>query len=457
MANPPKKRAVIVGGGAREHALAAALSGAGHAVVCAPGNAGTDGTDSLGPGEVRNAPVRADDVAGLVELAVREHADLVVVGPELPLTLGLVDALEARGIRAFGPTQAAARLEGSKAFMKRFCERHRIPTARFAVFDDANAAEAHLRAAGQPLVVKADGLAAGKGVVVADSADEGCSAVDRFLRKRELGDAGATLVLEERLQGEEASFHVVCDGTRAWPLVAAQDHKRVGDGDRGPNTGGMGAYAPAPIVTPEVKARVMREIVEPTLAGMAAEGAPFRGVLFVGLMIHQGVPQVLEYNVRFGDPEATVLLPMYDGDLFELLDSAAAGDLTRAGWAPGGSGGGSAAASGAALSVVMAAAGYPGKPRTGDAIEGLNAPLPPGAFVRHAGTTRAPDGRLLTNGGRVLAVGARAESLREAARIAYDVVARIRWAGEHHRSDIGQRALAPRIEDNLAPRTDPHG
>ncbi len=448
-----------MGGGAREHALAAALADAGHSVVCAPGNAGTDGTEASGPGEVRNAPVRADDVPGLVELALRERADLVVVGPELPLTLGLVDALLARGIHAFGPTRAAARLEASKAFMKRFCERHRIPTARFAVFDDASAAEAHLRAAGQPLVVKADGLAAGKGVVVADTVDEGCSAVDGFLRKRELGDAGATVVLEERLPGEEASFHVVCDGARALPLVAAQDHKRVGDGDRGPNTGGMGAYAPAPIVTPEVKARVMREIVEPTLAGMAREGAAFRGVLFVGLMIHEGVPRVLEYNVRFGDPEATVLLPMFDGDLFELLDAAATGDLARAGWASGGTDAASRvpAARGAALSVVMAAGGYPGKPRTGDPIEGLDAPLPPGAFVRHAGTTRARDGRLLTNGGRVLAVGARAASLREAARIAYDVVARVRWAGEHHRRDIGQRALAPHLEDNLAPPTDPHG
>jgi phosphoribosylamine--glycine ligase len=446
-------RVIVVGGGAREHALAASLVASGHAVVCAPGNAGTDGTSPLSlphdagaPGDVRNAAVKADDVPGLVELALRERSDLVVVGPELPLTLGVVDALQARGITAFGPTRAAARLEGSKAFMKYFCERHAIPTAPFAVFDDAEAAERHIRGAGRPLVVKADGLAAGKGVVVASSVDEACLAVDRFLRKGELGEAGARVVLEERLPGEEASFHVVCDGTRALPLAPAQDHKRVGDGDEGPNTGGMGAYAPAPIVTPQVHERVMREIVEPTLAGMAAEGAVFRGVLFVGLMIDAGVPRVLEYNVRFGDPEATVLLPMVDGDLFALLDGAARGDLGRAGWPaagaapPAGTPRGARGA-GAALSVVMAAEGYPGKPRTGDRIEGLDGPLPSGAFIRHAGTARAPDGSIVTSGGRVLAVGGCAATLPEAAHIAYDVVARIRWAGEHHRRDIGRRAL----------------
>ncbi len=446
---------VVVGGGAREHALAAALALSGHAVVCAPGNAGTDGVVPLGPGAVRNAAVRSDDVPALVDLAVRERADLVVVGPELPLTLGLVDALQARGIRAFGPSRAAARLEGSKAFMKQFCKRHGIATAPFAVFDDAAAAERHLREAGRPLVVKADGLAAGKGVVVAESVEEGCAAVDRFVRKRELGEAGSVVVLEERLSGEEASFHVVCDGTRALPLAAAQDHKRVGDGDRGPNTGGMGAYAPAPIVTPDVQARVMADIVEPTLAGMAAEGAAFRGVLFVGLMIDAGVPRVLEYNVRFGDPEATVVLPMYGGDSFELLDAAASGDLARARFA--GDAATARPVAGAAMSVVMAAAGYPAKTRTGDRIEGLDGPLPEGAFVRHAGTARAPDGSLVTSGGRVLAVGARAASLPEAARIAYDVVGRIRWAGEHHRRDIGRRALSLRTEPNAAPPTEHHG
>jgi phosphoribosylamine--glycine ligase len=426
MAN--SKRVVIVGSGAREHALAAAIAAGGHEVIVAPGNAGTEGI-------ARNAAVRSDDVAGLVDLAVAERADLVVVGPELPLTLGLTDALEARGLRTFGPTKAAARLEGSKSFMKRFCERHAIPTAAFAVFDDPAEAERYVRAAPRPLVVKADGLAAGKGVVVSENAEEAIDAIDRIMRKREFGEAGRVVVLEERLAGEEASFHVICDGSRVVALAPAQDHKRVGDGDRGPNTGGMGAYAPAPIVTPAVTERVMREIVGPTIAGMAAEGAPFRGVLFVGLMIDRGVPKVLEYNVRFGDPEATVLVPTYGGDWFELLDSAARGEL------PGTP---VAHPDRAALSVVMAAPGYPARPRIGDAIEGLGADLPAGAFVFHAGTTRStrPDeNAVLTNGGRVLAVGASAATLEEAARIAYEVVAGIRWDGEHHRTDIGSRAL----------------
>ncbi len=420
------KRVVIVGAGAREHALATAIAQGGHHVVVAPGNAGTEAV-------ARNADVRADDVPGLVELAVTEKADLVVVGPELPLTLGLVDALEARGVRAFGPSRAAAQLEGSKSFMKRFCQRHRIPTASFAVFDDPDDAERHVRSVPRPLVVKADGLAGGKGVVVAGSADEACRAIDRIMRRRAYGDAGRTVVIEERLAGEEASFHVVCDGTRGVALAPAQDHKRVHDADRGPNTGGMGAYAPAPVVTPAVHERVMREIVEPTLAGMAAEGAPLRGVLFVGLMIDRGEPQVLEYNVRFGDPEATVLVPTYGGDWFDLLDAAARGELPP---------GAIAFPQRAALSVVMAAAGYPDAPRSGDRIEGLESDLPPGAFVFHAGTRRELDGTFVTHGGRVLAVGASASTLGEAARLAYEAVARIRWDGEHHRRDIGGRALS---------------
>jgi phosphoribosylamine--glycine ligase len=440
-------RIVVVGQGAREHALSAALVASGHHVTVAPGNAGTailgaalaahdhGASGSSGPGRCRNAPVAVDDIPGLVELAVASAAHLVVVGPELPLTMGLVDALAARGIRAFGPTRAGARLEASKAFMKSFCERHGIPTARFAVFDDPDAAERYARAQSEPPVVKADGLAAGKGVIVAESADEACDAIDRLMRKREFGDAGATVVLEERLPGEEASFHAVCDGTGAVALAPAQDHKRVFDGDRGPNTGGMGAYAPAPIVTPAVHEAVMRGIVAPTLAGMAAEGNPFRGVLFVGLMIDQGVPRVLEFNVRFGDPEATVLVPTYGGDWFELLMAAALGDLSSIVPAP---------VSGAALSVVMAAEGYPGKVRAGDVIEGLDAPLPPGAFAMHAGTSLRPDGNVITAGGRVLAVGARARTLSEAAGIAYDAVGRIHWPGEHHRRDIGRRALDPR-------------
>jgi phosphoribosylamine--glycine ligase len=430
-----KRKVLVVGSGAREHALAAALASGGHEVVIAPGNAGTE---SVG----RNVAVGADDVDGLVEVAVRERAELVVVGPEIPLVHGLVDALEARGVCAFGPSRSAARLEGSKAFMKRFCERHRIPTAPFAIFESADEATEHLRrhmrgtgAAAPPLVVKADGLAAGKGVVVPETLDEAIDAVNRIMRKREFGDAGRAVVLEERLIGEEVSFHVVCDGTRSVPLAPAQDHKRVGDGDRGPNTGGMGAYAPAPVVTPAVHERVMREIIAPTVSGMALEGSPFRGAMFVGLMIDRGQPRVLEYNVRFGDPEATVLVPLYGGDWFELLEAAAHGDLSRSR---------SGSAPGAALSVVMAAAGYPGKPRTGDAISGLDLEPAPGVFVRHAGTRRSPDKSIVTSGGRVLTVGAHAPTLEQAAELAYQAVARIRWLGEHHRSDIGRRALSLR-------------
>ena len=416
---------VVVGAGAREHALAAALSSAGHDVLCAPGNTGTA---TVG----RNCDVAANDVPRLVDLAVAERASLVVVGPELPLQLGLVDALDARGVPAFGPTRSAARLEGSKVFMKRFCERHSIRTAPFVVFDDPDAADLYVRTSARPLVVKADGLAAGKGVCVAENVDDALDAIDRIMRKREFGNAGESVVIEEVLVGEEASFHVVSDGTNAVVLAPAQDHKRVFDGDRGPNTGGMGAYAPAPIVDSRVEDRVMREIIRPTLEGMARDGAPFRGALFVGLMVEHGVPTVLEYNVRFGDPEATVLVPTYAGDWYELLIAAARGDVSRV---P------ASRPSGSALAVVMAAAGYPGPPRIGDPIEGLSASMPPGSFIRHAGTRQAADGRVVTAGGRVLAVGAHGDTLRRAATAAYEAVGRIRWPGEHHRTDIGSRAL----------------
>jgi phosphoribosylamine--glycine ligase len=420
---PLPRRILIVGSGAREHALASALRG--HDLVIAPGNGGTA---AIG----RNVNVAITDVAGLVALAERERVDLVVVGPEAPLTLGLVDALAERSSPAFGPSRAAARLEGSKAFMKEFLRRHDIPTADFAVFDDAAKASAYVRGAGRPLVVKADGLCAGKGVVVASSTDEALEAVDRMMVAREFGEAGARVVIEEILPGEEASFHVVCDGTRGIALVAAQDHKRVFDGDRGPNTGGMGAYAPAPVVTPAVHDEVMRTVVEPTLRGMAAEGTPFRGVLFVGLMIDEGRPRVLEFNVRFGDPETTVLVPMLDGDWLELLEGAARGDLSKVS---------AGTKRGAALAIVMAAENYPAKPTTGDRIEGLDASMPEGAFVFHAGTAKSGDA-VVTSGGRVLAVGAYAPSFAAARTIAYEAVSRITWRGEHHRTDIGHRALA---------------
>jgi phosphoribosylamine--glycine ligase len=418
-------RILVVGGGSREHALGMGISGSERTLLFAPGNAGTA---ALGT----NHSVAIGDVDGLVALAVGEKVDLVVVGPELPLTLGLVDRLAAHGIAAFGPSRAAARLEASKAFMKEICKKAGAPTADFAVFDDAALATAHVRSLGRPLVVKADGLCAGKGVVVPSTVDEACEAIDRMMVKRELGDAGATVVLEELLPGEEASFHVVCDGTRAIPLVAAQDHKRVFDGDKGPNTGGMGAYAPAPVVTPAVADEVMTKIVAPVLRTMKEEGAEFRGVLFVGLMIENGVPRVLEFNVRFGDPETTVLVPMLDGDWLALLEGAARGDLSSftARTRPG-----------AALAVVMASEKYPAMPVTGDVISGLDdAESLQDTRVYHAGTKYA-ESSVFTAGGRVLTVSAYASSLAEARARAYAAVARISWRGEHHRQDIGHRAL----------------
>ena len=417
-------KVLVVGSGSREHAIVRRLVVEGSSVLCAPGNAGTarDG---------RNVPIQADDVPGLVALALAERVDLVVVGPEVPLTLGLVDALAEVKIAAFGPTRAAARLEGSKVFMKQFLKRHGIPTAAFEVFEDADAAERYVREARRPLVVKTDGLAAGKGVVVASSTEEALTAVRVAMRDRAFGDAGASVVIEELLPGEEASFHVICDGERGIALASAQDHKRIFDGDRGPNTGGMGAYAPAPVVTAEVSARVLREVVLPTLRAMRDEGAPFRGVLFVGLMIEAGVPRVLEFNVRFGDPEACVLVPLYEGDFGALLQDATNGRLPAR--AP--------VARGAALCVVMAAEGYPGKVATGDVILGLDHTHAGTEFVLHAGTALREDGAVVTRGGRVLTVGATASTLAQAREEAYAAVERIHWRGEQHRKDIGWRAL----------------
>jgi phosphoribosylamine--glycine ligase len=409
-------RILVVGSGSREHALVWRLSRDGHDTLALPGNAGT----------TQRIDAKADDVAAVVAAAKRERVDLVVVGPEAPLVAGLVDALSNEKIPAFGPSRAAAALEGSKAFMKRFLKRHAIPTAAFEVFDDEAAAEAYVRKANRPLVVKTDGLAAGKGVVVAKSTDEAIAAVRAAMRERVFGDAGKTIVIEEVLPGEEASFHVITDGERWLILPAAQDHKRVRDGDEGPNTGGMGAYAPAPVVTSAIAEQVVRDVVEPALRGMREEGNPFRGVLFVGLMIHEGVASVLEFNVRFGDPEACVLVPLIDGDVGELLYSASIGKMPAD----------VKTKPGAALAVVMAAEGYPAKPKTGDAIAFGDA----SAMVFHAGTKRDGDA-IVTSGGRVLAVTAIAEDLRAAHDRAYEAVAKIHFRGEHHRTDIGNRAL----------------
>ncbi len=414
---------LVVGGGSREHAIVARLAKEGHAVLTAPGNAGT-------AAHGRNLPVKADDVAGLVAAARAEQVELVVVGPELPLVLGLADELAAAGIPVFGPSKSAAQLEGSKDFMKQFLKRHGIPTAAFATFTDPGAAEAYVRERGGPIVVKASGLAAGKGVVVAQTTDEALAAVRAAMGERVFGDAGSTVVIEEVLRGEEASFHVLCDGERGVALAPAQDHKRVFAGDRGPNTGGMGAYAPAPVCGPDVVQKVMDRIVVPTLRGMKADGAPFRGVLFVGLMIDAGEPSVIEFNVRFGDPEATVLIPLVDVPFGELLLRAAKGELPES----------IPTAAGACLGIVLAAEGYPGKPKTGDAITGLEAAQAEGAFVYQAGTKQ--DGAsVVTNGGRVLTVVARAPTLREAHDTAYRAVSKLAFRGAHYRKDIGHKAL----------------
>ncbi|HEY6132825.1 MAG TPA: phosphoribosylamine--glycine ligase [Rubrivivax sp.] len=427
-------KVLVIGGGGREHALAWKLSQSPRVqrVYVAPGNGGTAADPAL-----RNVPI--DDIAALADFAQAEKIALTVVGPEAPLAAGVVDLFRARGLRIFGPTRAAAQLESSKAFSKAFMQRHGIPTARYASFTDAAAAHAYVDAQGAPIVVKADGLAAGKGVVVALSAAEAHAAIDDMLSANTLGvvhnDGGARVVIEEFMAGEEASFIVVCDGKHTLALATSQDHKRIGDGDNGPNTGGMGAYSPAPVVTPNVHARVMHEIVLPTIAGMAQDGMPFTGFLYAGLMIDaQGQPRTVEFNARLGDPEAQVLLMRLKSDLLDLLLHATEGTLDQAQlqWDRR-----------AALGVVMAAGGYPQAPRKGEAITGLPAATDD-TQVFHAGTTRQPDGTLVTNGGRVLCVTALGEPVRAAQQRAYEALKSIRFAGAQWRSDIGHRAIKAR-------------
>lgn len=418
-------KVLVVGGGAREHALVLACrrSNLVSEVIVAPGNGGM-------ANDARCEPVRSDDVAGLVALAEREQPALVIVGPEAPLVAGLADALAARSIPTFGPNGACARLEGSKVFAKHFMQRHHIPTAGFRTFDDPESAEEYIRSANRPLVVKADGLAGGKGVVVAGDVNEALAAIDSMMRQRVFGEAGDRVVIEECLDGEEISLHVITDGMRVLELGAAQDHKRIGDGDKGPNTGGMGAYAPVPALTNALRETITKQIVEPTIAGLSADGMAYRGVIFIGIMLHEGRPNVLEYNVRFGDPECAVLLERIDGDVVPLLLGGALGRLPDA--VPPLSGD-------AVIAVVMAASGYPSAPRTGDPIDGLDAGYSPDVQVLHAGTTR--DGtRVLTAGGRVLTITARAANIDEAAQRAYSRIASIRFDGAQFRHDIAWRA-----------------
>ncbi|MQX35741.1 phosphoribosylamine--glycine ligase [Roseospira navarrensis] len=421
---------LVVGGGGREHALcwAVARSPRCKGLWCAPGNAGIAAVATCLP------DVAAEDLDGILA-ACRAHAiDLVVVGPEAPLVSGLVDRLEAAGIAVLGPTAAAARLEGSKAFMKQVLARAKVPTARFEAFSDAEAAKAHVRERGAPLVVKADGLAAGKGVLMCETEDEALAAVDTMLSDRAFGAAGASIVIEDWLRGEEASVFALCDGETAVSLGAAQDHKRVGEGDTGPNTGGMGAYAPAPVVDPVMEQRIMTEIVQPTVDAMAAAGTPFKGILFAGLMIDDTGPKVLEFNVRFGDPECQALMVRLASDLVDLLEAAAHGTLEDAPlprWRDE-----------AALVVVMAARGYPGAYEKGTGIGGLDAAdAVEGVTVFHAGTKAGADGAVLATGGRVLGVTARGASVAEAQGRAHAAIDRLDWPEGFCRRDIGWRAI----------------
>jgi phosphoribosylamine---glycine ligase len=421
-------KVLIVGGGGREHALAwkCAASPRVSEVLVAPGNAGT-----AAEARVRNVAVAAEDVAGLTRLAAAEGIDLTIIGPEAPLVAGVVDAFAAQRLRCFGPRRAAAQLEGSKAFAKEFMRRHGIPTARSATFTREGFEPDWVRRQRAPLVVKASGLAAGKGVVIAASVADALEAAQAMFAGR-FGEAGREVVIEEFLPGEEASFIVMADGTHALPLATSQDHKRRDDGDRGPNTGGMGAYSPAPVVTPGLHARIMREVIEPAIRGLAADGTPYTGFLYAGLMIApDGTPNVLEFNCRFGDPETQPILMRLESDLTLLCEAALAGrlDTVSARWDPR-----------AALGVVMAAAGYPESVRKGDVIEGLEraAQLPGKIF--HAGT-RLDAGRVLTDGGRVLCAVGLGATVAAAQRAAYALADTVHWPGVHYRRDIGYRAL----------------
>jgi len=426
-------KVLVVGAGGREHALAWKLAQSPRvsAVYVAPGNAGT-----AADADLINVPI--DDIDGMVAFAKRESVGLTVVGPEAPLAAGIVDAFRDAGLRIFGPSRAAAQLESSKDFAKAFMARHRIPTAAYRTFTDAGDAHAYVSARGAPIVIKADGLAAGKGVVVATDVVDAHAAIDAMLCAGTMGAAGARVVVEDFLEGEEASFIVLADGVHALALASSQDHKRLGDDDRGPNTGGMGAYSPAPIVTPTAHARIMREVIMPAIDGMATEGMPYTGFLYAGVMLDaSGTPRVLEFNCRLGDPETQPIMMRLRSDLVVLLEHAVGGTLDRveAEWdrRP-------------ALTVVLAAAGYPEAPRRGDVIAGLDrvtGRTHPDVAVFHAGTTRE-GGVVKVSGGRVLGVTALGDSLRQAQRAAYDAIAAIRFDGMQYRRDIGHRALARR-------------
>ncbi|MBX5461083.1 MAG: phosphoribosylamine--glycine ligase [Steroidobacteraceae bacterium] len=422
-------KVLIVGSGGREHALAWKCASAARVteVLVAPGNAGT----AREP-KVRNVEVGVDDIAGLVRLAQTESVDLTIIGPEAPLVAGVVDAFQQRGLRCFGPTRKAAQLEGSKAFTKDFLKRHGIPTASYATFTRETFDPSYLQKQRMPIVVKASGLAAGKGVVIVDSVAEAI-ATARAMFDGRFGDAGEEVVIEEFLQGEEASFIVMADGRNILPLASSQDHKRRDDGDHGPNTGGMGAYSPAPVVTPQMHARIMKQVIEPTIRGLEKDGMPYTGFLYAGIMVAaDGTPNVLEFNCRMGDPETQPIMMRLESDLTELCEAALDGrlDSVQARWD-----------SRAALGVVLAASGYPDSVRKGDVIQGLDkaATLPGKVF--HAGTRLDEQGQVVTNGGRVLCAVGLGANVREAQREAYALADAIHWPGVQYRRDIGYRAV----------------
>ncbi len=421
---------LIIGSGGREHALAwkAAQSTSVEQVFVAPGNAGT----ASEPG-ISNVDIKVDEFEKLVDFAGKNNVGLTIVGPEAPLVEGVVDFFNQRGLACFGPTRGAAQLEGSKAFTKDFLARHQIPTAEYQNFTEIEPALAYLKEKGAPIVVKADGLAAGKGVIVAETLQQAEDAVKDMLSGNAFGEAGCRVVIEEFLDGEEASFIVIADGEHVLPMATSQDHKRAGEGDTGPNTGGMGAYSPAPVVTADIHDRIMNEVIMPTIAGMKSEGNDYTGFLYAGLMIMKdGTPKVIEYNCRFGDPETQPIMMRLQSDLVELCQAALAGNLdnSQADWDPR-----------PAMGVVLAAGGYPGSYEKGDEITGLESADSDTAKIFHAGT-QLTDGKVTTNGGRVLCATALGNTVTEAQKAAYVLADKIHWKGMQMRRDIGYRAIA---------------
>ena len=418
---------LVVGGGGREHALVWKIvqSPKVSKVYCAPGNAGISEQATL-------VPIQANDLNGLLEFALKEKIDLTVVGPEDPLTRGIVDLFESKGLLIFGANKKAAEIEGSKAFAKEMMKKYRIPTGFYEIFDNRDEAVRYIRNQGAPIVVKADGLAAGKGVIVCKTVEEAIHSVDRIMVEKMFGNAGNRVVVEEYLVGEEASYIAFTDGKTILPLASSQDHKAILDGDQGPNTGGMGAYSPAPVVTDEVHEKIIEKILRPIIYGMGEEGRPYQGVLYAGLMIHEGHPKVLEFNARFGDPETQPALMRMKGDLVPILEACMQGTLShhKIEWD-----------NRAAVCVVLASQGYPGDYEKGKIIEGLKeVSQMEKVFVFHAGTI-LKDGRVLTNGGRVLGVTGLGEDISRAIERTYQAVKKISWEGVYYRTDIGQKAL----------------